>query len=175
MQNETQKDYLTPSFTYAEADAVKTLWEDSCTFNSVAGGDLEITPFDFLNQFNLIEEEFKELKEGLTLNDPIEQLDGAIDVLVTVFGYLQKLRNRYGINISEAMDLIGKNNLSKFPTSEEVAKQTVQMYADKGIPTYYTYSKTYDVFIIRDQNTHKIKKPINFKAVELSGAFPTYQ
>ena len=85
---------------------------------------------------------------------------------------MQKMQNRYGIDFAKAMDLIAENNLSKYPTDEQVAIDTVQMYKDQGLETYYTFYPESLCYVIRDSKTNKIKKPVGFKSVDLSVCFP---
>ena len=169
----SEKNYVNPAFTFSEVEAIQDLYQDSCVFNTIAGGDLKITPNDFLDQFKLIKEEFKELEVGIENRDPVEQLDGCIDILVTVFGYMQKMRNAYGIDIGKAMQLVAENNLSKFPVSELLARHTVDMYKEQGIETNYSFNKDYEVYVIRDSKTNKVKKPIGFNSVDLEQTFPS--
>ena len=61
----SEKNYVNPAFTFSEVEAIQDLYQDSCVFNTIAGGDLKITPNDFLDQFKLIKEEFKELEVGI--------------------------------------------------------------------------------------------------------------
>lgn len=148
---------------------------DSFLFNTVSGQDEELTKKDFEDQFKLIQSELDELKEGLLTDDFTEQLDGCVDVLVTVFGFMQRLHNFKGVDLVKACDLIGQNNISKFVKDESVAKQTVEMYKQKGADTYYSFNEKFKLFVVRDSKTNKVKKPVTFKDVDLSNCFPTLQ
>ena len=148
-------------------------WKDgaSCLAEACETSGGEITG----DQLKLIQSELAELEEGLNNSDPIEQLDGCLDVLVTTFGYLQRMESRYGINISGASSLVGENNLSKFHTTEEEALKTVAFYTAKNVQTYHLYNPEYDLWIVRDSNTNKVKKPYFFKDVVLNEVFPKVQ
>ena len=152
--------------------ALEGLYLATNTFNMIAGNDQKITDQDFEDQFKVVVEEMKEFQDGHTNKDLVETVDGVIDSFVTLFGYMQKMQNRYGIDFAKAMDLIAENNLSKYPTEEQVAIDTVQMYKDQGLDTYYTFYPESLCYVIRDSKTNKIKKPIGFKSVDLSVCFP---
>src|SRR5574337_190555 len=121
-------------------ESLKELYFDTNTFNMIAGNDQKITDQDFEDQFKVVVEEMKEFQEGHTNKDLKETTDGIIDSFVTLFGYMQKLQVRYGIDFAKAMDLIAENNLSKYPTDEQIAIDTVQMYHEQGLETYYESS-----------------------------------
>ena len=152
--------------------ALEGLYLATNTFNMIAGNDQKITDQDFEDQFKVVVEEMKEFQDGHTNKDLVETTDGIVDSFVTLFGYMQKMQNRYGIDFAKAMDLIAENNLSKYPTEEQVAIDTVQMYKDQGLDTYYTFYPESLCYVIRDSKTNKIKKPVGFKSVDLSVCFP---
>ena len=141
-------------------------------FNMIAGNDNKISDQDFEDQFKVVVEEMKEFQDGHANKDLVETVDGIVDNFVVLFGYMQKMQNRYGIDFAKAMDLIAENNLSKYPTDEQVAIDTVQMYKDQGLETYYTFNPESNAYVIRDSKTNKIKKPVGFKSVDLSVCFP---
>ena len=144
-------------------------------FNDIAGGSQQLTKADFINQKDIIASEFQELVDGIENDDIVEAVDGVVDVLVTVFGMMQKLENAYGIDFAKACNLIADNNLSKFVVNEREAADTVAMYKAKGIETYYRYDETYNVYVIRNSKTGKVMKPIDFVPVSLVECFPTLQ
>jgi len=151
---------------------VGNLWCDTYSFNSISGSIQETSLESFSGQLSFIREEFNELEEAFDDSDNVEALDACVDILVTVMGYMQKMQYTTGANIAHAMNLIAENNLSKYPKDRSVAEQTVQMYTDKGIETYYTYNEDYQVYVIRDKVTGKVKKPVGFQPVDLSVCFP---
>lgn len=161
--------------TYTNAQALAELYHDTSTFNEISGGSNELSEQSIAEQFAYIEEEFQEFVHGHLNNDLTETTDGIVDTFVTLFGYMQKIQKKYGIDFAKAMELIGQNNLDKYPCDEEVAIDTVEMYKNKGVETYYTYNPDYDCYVIRDKVTNKVKKPIGFKGVDLSSCFPTLQ
>lgn len=154
------------------ANAVEQLYLDSAVFNEISGSATNNSLESFQLQRDLIKEEFLELSEGLDTNDLEEQLDGVVDVLVTAFGYLQKLANTYDIDVAEACNRVAANNLTKYPVDEQVAYDTVQMYKEKGVATYYEKSEDHGVYVIRDAVTNKVKKPKGFVPVSLADLIP---
>ena len=153
-------------------ESLKELYFDTNTFNMIAGNAQKITDQDFEDQFKVVVEEMKEFQDGHTTKNLVETVDGIVDNFVVLFGYMQKMQVRYGIDFAKAMDLIAENNLSKYPTEEQVAIDTVQMYQEKGLETYYTFYPESACYVIRDSKTNKIKKPVGFKDVDLSVCFP---
>ena len=154
------------------AISLEGLYFATNAFNMIAGNDNKISDQDFEDQFKVVVEEMKEFQDGHTTKNLVETVDGIVDNFVVLFGYMQKMQNRYGIDFAKAMDLIAENNLSKYPTEEQVAIDTVQMYKDQGLETYYTFHPESLRYVIRDSKTNKIKKPIGFESVELSVCFP---
>lgn len=163
---------MTDNTSYAGTLSSGELYSDTYAFNSISGSIQETSQKSFGDQLSFIEEEFEELQEGHADFDKVESLDACVDILVTVMGYMQKMQYTYGADVAKAMDLIAENNLSKYPPTKELAEQTVKMYADKGVETYYTYNEDYQVYVIRDKITGKVKKPVGFKPVDLSVCFP---
>lgn len=163
---------MTDNTSYAGTLSSGELYSDTYAFNSISGSIQETSQKSFGDQLSFIEEEFEELQEGHADFDKVESLDACVDILVTVMGYMQKMQYTYGADVAKAMDLIAENNLSKYPPTKELAEQTVKMYADKGVATHYTYNEDYQVYVIRDSITGKVKKPIGFKPVDLSVCFP---
>ena len=154
------------------ANAVQQLYLDSAVFNEISGSSTDNSRESFDLQRNLIKEEFQELSDALDSNDLEGQLDGVVDVLVTAFGYLQKLQETYSIDVAKACDRVGANNLTKYPVSQQVAFDTVTNYANKGVRTYYEKSEDHGVYVIRDAITKKVKKPLGYVSVELGDLIP---
>jgi len=165
----TDNEHLKHHSNYA---TVGNLWCDTYSFNSISGAIQETSDESFISQLDFIEEEFNEFKHGVLTNDNIKTLDGLVDCLVTLMGYMQKMQYTTGANIAHAMDLIAENNLSKYPKDRSIAEQTVEFYKQKGTETYVSYNEDYQVYVIRDKATGKVKKPVGFKAVDLSVCFP---
>jgi 6-phosphofructokinase len=157
------------------AISMSTLWADTLAFNRINGQLQDLTKEGFKKQLGFIQSELKELADGLEANDKVEQLDGCIDVLVTTMGYMQRMAEAYGCDLAQAADLVGANNLSKFPSSMEVAMQSVPYYKAKGIPVEVRVNEAYNVWVVRNTDTGKVMKPVDYVSVDLSKCFPTLQ
>lgn len=151
---------------------IQELFEDTDKFNSIAGAYNDLSKESFDGQFKIIQEEFKEFSDGHELNDLVEICDGLVDSYVTLFGYQRKLEEKYGIDFSSIMRKIAENNLSKFPNIEKsmqgVVINTVRMYLDKDTPVKTEFNEEYEVFVIKDARTGKVKKPIDFVPVDIT-------
>ena len=60
-------------------------------------------------RINLIEEEFKELKEALNKKDPKEVADALTDILYVTYG----AGHAFGINLDKCFEEVQKSNMSK--------------------------------------------------------------
>lgn len=151
---------------------MKSLDDETWLFNEIAGSNKELTLQAFRNQLKFIQEEVKEIEEGLDKQDITEVLDGVVDTLVTAYGMLSKLA-ALGIDTEEAKQRISDNNLSKYPEySKDIVEKTFDLYKNKGVDirveTCYCegFGKVLAVFRRNDNN--KIVKPYGFEAVDLS-------
>ena len=151
---------------------VQDLFKDTDTFNRISNNYQDITQTAFDNQLNLVIEEHNELVMAHKEQNIVEICDAICDSLITLFGYQRKIEECYGVDFSKAMNLVADNNLEKYPLDEQVAIDTVKMYQEKGLDTYYTFYPEGLCYVIRDSKTNKIKKPIGFKPVDLSDCFP---
>ena len=146
------------------------LFNDTDKFNRIAGAynDLSFESFD--NQLKIIKEEFYEFHDGHATQDLVEICDGLIDTYITLFGYQRKLEEKYDIDFSAIMQKIAENNLSKFLPGDNSAlvSETIAEYAKKGQYVTSGYNHEYNVFVIRDAVTKKVKKPINFVPVDIT-------
>ena len=145
---------------------------DVYAFNEIAEKDKAATHLDLCKQFALITEELKETADGLRANNPVEVLDGVVDVLVTGLGLLQKLE-ALGFNTQKALYKTAANNLSKYPTDEAVAVATAINYEQAGIPVNVVYNSTYDMFSIKDEQD-KVRKPLGFASNNLEDCIPMF-
>jgi predicted HAD superfamily Cof-like phosphohydrolase len=69
---------------------------------------------------NLIEEEHQELKEAIAANDPTEQLDALIDILVVTIGAIHSA----GFDAEGAWNEVMRTNFAKIdPTTGKVRKR----------------------------------------------------
>jgi len=149
---------------------ISDLMCDTDEFNDIAGNSKKLTKQDYQAQFKVLFEEVNEIKEALDNSDVVELVDGVIDSLVVINGFVQKLENQ-GIDMSKAMELIAENNLSKYTMNAYIADASVLEYKEKGIEVVSEFNKEHCVYVLRDTNG-KIRKPINFKSVDISDCIP---
>lgn len=138
--------------------------------NEISGQHTKLSQEDFRNQMEIIRSEFQETVDAIEEKNNVELLDGAVDLLVTVFGLIRKL-DEAGFDTARAMQKVGMNNLTKFPTSLTVVDDSVKMYADKGVSIRPVFSHHYDRWALLDEGD-KYKKPVGFKDVDLSDCLP---
>jgi hypothetical protein len=144
---------------------------DCYAFNEIAGKHNKTTLKDIEFQYKLILEETKEIKDkGIDKNNVKEVLDGAIDVMVTALGLLQKLEH-LGIDVNKAMRDTAYNNLTKYPSKELTAIQTAMMYEEEGSVVNVEYNSEYELFVVKNWND-KVMKPIGFESNDLSNCIP---
>lgn len=155
----------------------KTNFEKVSTFNKVAGVAIlsNVTPDvveskkELVNQmFSLIDEETKELREAIDNNDVVEIRDALADILYVTYG----MGYRLGIEMDKDFDIVHSSNMSKFCTSEEEAKQTVESYVakhkvgDSPYDTpYYEKIPNTNLWVIRNRSTGKVLKNMNYTPV----------
>jgi len=125
----------------------------------------------------LIREEVCELEEAIQAEDMVETLDALGDILVVTYGMAYRL----GYNADEVYDMIHKSNMSKFCTSETEARATVEKYNaeyEAGSSPYatpaYRQSKDKTRWIVYNQDTGKILKNMNYRAVDLTNVVPMF-
>jgi len=147
-------------------DALWSLFKDSEMCCTIAGQAQEITKEAKRQQLKLIKEEVQEIQDALDSDDLTEQLDGCIDSLVTIFGYMLKLE-RQGADLGKALVKTGQNNLTKFPTDPKVVEDTIEFYKNKGIETKVSLDLMYNKWVIRDMSG-KYRKPKGFVENDLS-------
>lgn len=156
--------------------SLESLKEDTYRFNWIAGNDKKISKQSFLDQFAVLDEEVKEIFQGLENNDLEEVTDGVVDTIVVALGLLQKLETM-GVDTQGVMLQIGDNNMQKFPLisdlrEQSVVEKTVKKYKEKGITVDVSTSPTGSRWVFKNQATGKILKPFGFEAVDLSSCIP---
>lgn len=124
---------------------------------------------DDLNyRFNLVKEEFEELKEACDNEDFVETVDALADILYVVYGFFGAI----GVDADKAFDIVHKSNMSKLCSSEDEAKKTVQSYLDDPQKRYttptYRLSNDKKNFIVYNKETSKILKNVNYFPTEFS-------
>lgn len=118
--------------------------------------------------FDLVKEEVQELKEAITEGNKQEVMDAVADI----FWVTMNVAYFYGISaeeMTEYFDKVSESNWSKYTTDEQVAIATVEAYnsgthPDKpGVIIPTTYTKEGVWYVIRNAETGKILKSINYK------------
>jgi hypothetical protein len=160
------------------------LYELTKKFNTISGAINETSETSLIEQYTYIREEFKEMAD--TFGDDVYYdssqlsletrmitplLDDCLDVLITVFGMLQKLET-LGVDISGAAIATAMNNLSKYPTAPTAAHETVERKAREGVEVLANFNEEFGVYTLRNAETGKVVKPYNFISNDLSVFVP---
>jgi hypothetical protein len=176
-------------------DTIQEAYKNVKLFNSIAGNLDDVTPESIDNQIGFIFEELSETIEAVErgmfsdevefedgYNPEIELTDGVCDLFVTVAGLIQKMEAA-GFDVSGALKKVNENNLSKFPTGDiatishnplstsVVKKFKLESDIENIQPPNTTkeYNSQYSVYVFKDKDTGKIRKPTNFVPVNLKG------
>ena len=152
---------------------IEQLKQGTYTFNTIAGTGDELDDTAFIQQYEVLVEEVKEIGDALVASNLVEVVDGVIDTLVVALGLWQKLENK-GVDMNKAAELIAANNLSKYPslTKSEVVDATIEMYKAKNIEVEVTSNIPYHCYVFRNKATGKILKPYGFESVDISSCVP---
>lgn len=146
------------------------LYDGTLMFNSIAGQLQNINQASLDHQAKLCLDEAIELTESKT--DKVNALKEAIDVLVTAFGYIQKLEEIYECDVGLAMNIVNNNNLSKFAENAEELMPSVRTYLDKGVKVDVQYDNESGLYCLKDE-AGKVRKPDWYEDADLSICFPT--
>jgi hypothetical protein len=154
-------------------------------FNDISGATKEVSEKSFIEQYTYIREEFFEIADSfgddvtgygttkLSLETRMVEplLDDCLDVIITVFGMLQKLET-LGVDVNGAAIATANNNLSKYPTAPAVAHETVARKARAGAEVLDKFNEEFGVYTLRNTETGKVVKPYNFVSNDLSAFVP---
>jgi predicted HAD superfamily Cof-like phosphohydrolase len=135
---------------------------------------------EILLAFKLIEEEFLEFRQAIQYQlidghtatgayhitgdivempeDITEIADSLTDTLWTVIRAMQV----FGLNPQKCMEAVYESNMSKLCYSYDEIEETVEAYKQKGIEVV-VYPAEFKGFIVKNKNTDKVLKSINFK------------
>lgn len=144
--------------------------QDVYAFNELSGQASKLDKGAIWNQFKLIAEETDELHEAVETNNAVEALDACVDIMYVLVGMMQKLE-ALGMDVTGAMKQVADDNLTKFPSSKEVAELTQDMYNKQGIETTIAYNDKFNRWVINDTNA-KVRKPIDFTSTNLTKYVP---
>lgn len=149
--------------------AYQYLVDATCMFNAMAGNNKRLEKVDLENQLKLIYEEFLETNDGLRNDEPEEILDGAIDMLVVVTGFIEALRHR-GYNVDRAMRKTADNNTTKFPVATTEADHEVARSLQPE-NTRAEFNSVYQSYVFLNDN-NKVVKPIGYVKNDLKDCLP---
>ena len=139
-------------------------------FNTVAGNSSKYNTEALSNQQRLVSEEAHyEALEAFKEDNAVKLLDACIDGLYVLLGQLQKLQAA-GFDVHGAMQQVAEDNLSKFPTEQQVAVDSCKKYEKEGIKASYKYSC--GRYVVYNTETGKVLKPVTFKSTDLSEYCP---
>lgn len=142
--------------------AIGASYESIKEFNEIAGNLEKVDWLKIDNQIGYIWEEFTEAVEALEAGDLVELVDGACDLHVVVTGLIQLLEAK-GVDMKGALRAVNENNLSKFVP--------INYRIQYDIAHDLTVNEKYARYVIKD-SVGKIRKPSNFKAVDLLPFIP---
>ena len=112
-------------------------------------------------RLNLIKEEVGELEQAIKDKNFTEVIDALSDILYVTYGAAAS----FGVNIDKAFDIVQQSNMSKFCTTEDEAKETVEWYKQNE-KRYKSpaYRKSNDGvhWVVFDADTDKALKSINY-------------
>jgi hypothetical protein len=154
-------------------------------FNDISGATTEVREKALVEQYRYIKEEFFELvdtfdddtsvysvrKPKITSRMIEPLLDDCLDIIITVFGMLQKLET-LGVDVDGAAIATALNNLSKYTCSPAVAYETVDRKARNGEKVLANFNEDFGVYTLRNVETGKVVKPYNFISNDLSKFVP---
>lgn len=152
--------------------ALQSLADDTRLFNSLKMPN-EVTDAHYAQQFKIMMSEVKELFDAMRDGNKLEMLDGAIDSLVTLLGFIQ-LMEKQGYNVDRAMRKVGENNLTKFiPTIEEAIQEGAKwnLFHDEDEMCSLVQDVDQKWWALVDKQG-KIRKPSTYKSVDLSDCLP---
>ncbi len=121
-------------------------------------------------RLSLIQEEVKELETAIKTKNMHEVIDALTDILYVTYG----AGAEFGINLDDTFARVHESNMSKFCSTEQEAKDTVNYYENNisktGNNIYkspcYRYNELYDKYVVFNADTDKILKSIKYNPVE---------
>ncbi len=95
--------------------------------------------------------------------DLVEQLDALCDMQYVLSGAIHE--NGMGEVFDDAFNEVHRSNMSKFCVDNTEAFNTMNMYSEQGIPTYYDTAKN-PIVVYRKEDS-KVLKSINYSPANL--------
>lgn len=124
-------------------------------------------------QTKLLKEEVLETVEASEYQDPVELIDGVVDVFV-IWSYLAAQLDKAGYNVQGAIEAIQSNNDTKIFKSYADAAEVADALTESKDEEHYVetgYLNGSEFFTVRN-SYGKVCKPIGFKSVELKEFLP---
>lgn len=155
------------------------LLEQAISFNYKAGNKVpEYDTFEYWraveNQSKLMIEESTEGLDAAKVNDPVESVDALCDELFVLAWRIEQ-HAQAGFDVIGAMQQVIDNNSKKvFNSYYEAcsAKEGLEVkYWDEEFTVETSIHNGLPFYTVRDSN-NKIRKPVDFVAVELEGFIP---
>lgn len=143
---------------------------DVALFNEIAGNFSQVTHESLISQSRVVREEGLELFEAVEEGNANEILKEAVDVLVTIHGFVKMLEEQ-GYDVIGAFNAVNKNNLSKFSTETHIVRQSLDYYDDQGIKITAEENNDYEVYVLKNE-FGKVVKPVNYKKVNVAAYTP---
>lgn len=139
-------------------DAISEAYASVAKFNEVSGQHDNVTVETVNHAISMAFSELEELIEAFENKDIVETAKEAADLLVTVFGIIQKLEIT-GIAMGSVINAVCDNNDSK--------------YVPQGQPLQYdesltaSFNQKYQCWVVRDAEG-KVKKHANYQKCDVS-------
>ena len=152
---------------------IKDFEEAVTKFNNIMGvPDNEKKSFEI--QYRVIKEELEELKDA---ENSLDRIDAVVDILVTSLGLITRAE-KFGYDVYGAMKAVMDNNMTKFISADCPQADTIIAYSEhfykteKGKNVKAVYNEEYDVYVLIDQDTGKVNKPIGYTPPALDEFVP---
>jgi predicted HAD superfamily Cof-like phosphohydrolase len=106
-------------------------------------------------RMNLISEEFKELQEAITANDPVAVLDAFVDLQYVLSGAILE----FGMagTFDEAFQEVHRSNMSKLCNTREEAEETIDHHTVEHGVCFYEQLPNGKFIVFRDKDKKVLK------------------
>lgn len=117
-------------------------------------------------RLGLINEEFEELMLAAEEENATEERDAVIDLIYVAIGYA--VERGFADRLPEDFRRVHRNNMSKFCTSEQEAKDTVAKYDRQSVHCYYKQNPDNKLWVVFRTSDNKVMKSIRWQQVNLN-------
>lgn len=122
-----------PAVNVTQATRFHSDYRQTCLINVLAGNSPNGGWDAARHQLPIMEEEWKELKQGILEGDACAIRDGAADLLFTLIGFA----HRAGIDLLADFSAVVQSNLTKIDRNAVDALRTMDKYRQMGVDTVY--------------------------------------